>query len=49
LKSQTSYGDEVEMWLQALPWKVELEALHLLGFDFMTQFLQQSIVEGNYI
>lgn len=37
------------MWLQALPCKIELEALHLLGFGFLTKFLQQSIVDGNYI
>lgn len=49
LQSQACFREEVEMWLQAFPWKVELEALHLLGFGFMTQFLQQMIVEGNYI
>ncbi|KAF1775072.1 Spo11/DNA topoisomerase VI subunit A [Phytophthora cactorum] len=44
------FKDEVQMWLgDALPWKIELEALHFLGFTFLTSFLQDCIEEGNYL
>lgn len=38
------------MWLgDALPWKIELEALYSSGFTFLTSFLQDCIENGNYL
>lgn len=44
------YKEEVQMWLgDTLPWKIELEALHFLGFTFLTSFIQDCIQEGNFL
>ncbi|GMF15438.1 unnamed protein product [Phytophthora lilii] len=50
LKANQNYKNEVQMWLErALPWKIELEALHVLGFTFLTSYLQDCIQEGNFL
>ncbi|ETN04477.1 hypothetical protein F442_14518 [Phytophthora nicotianae P10297] len=50
IQANDHFKDEVQMWLgDALPWKIELEALHVLGFTFLTSFLQACIEKGNYL
>ncbi|EGZ16154.1 hypothetical protein PHYSODRAFT_506531 [Phytophthora sojae] len=50
VQANEHYRDEVQMWLEdSLPWKIELEALHFLGFTFLTSFLQDCIQEGNFL
>ncbi|CAI5712643.1 unnamed protein product [Peronospora destructor] len=50
VQANDAYKEEVEMWLgDLLPWKIELEALHFLGFTFLTSFLQECIKKGNFL
>ncbi|CAI5703041.1 unnamed protein product [Peronospora effusa] len=50
VQANGAYKEEVEMWLgDSLPWKIELEALHFLGFTFLTSFLQDCIKKGNFL
>ncbi|CAH0490337.1 unnamed protein product [Peronospora farinosa] len=50
VQANGAYKEEVEMWLgDSLPWKIELEALHFLGFTFLTSFLQDCIKRGNFL
>ncbi|POM61657.1 Topoisomerase acting in meiosis [Phytophthora palmivora] len=50
IQANNQFKSEVQMWLgEALPWKIELEALHFLGFTFLTSFLQDCIQEGNFL
>ncbi|KAL4087181.1 hypothetical protein PRIC1_013078 [Phytophthora ramorum] len=50
IQANKRYKNEVEMWLgDSLPWKIELEALHFLGFTFLTSFLQDSIQQEKFL
>lgn len=50
IQANMPFKNEVQMWLgDALPWKIEMEALHFLGFSFLTSFLQSCIEKGNYL
>lgn len=50
IQTNEQFKHEVQMWLaDTLPWKIELEALHLLGFTFLTSFLKDNILEGNFL
>ncbi|CAH0476537.1 unnamed protein product [Peronospora belbahrii] len=50
VQANDAYKEEVEMWLgETLPWKIELEALHFLGFTFLTSFLRDCIKKGNFL
>eukprot|EP00644_Phytophthora_capsici_P016825 jgi/Phyca11/576761/estExt2_Genewise1.C_PHYCAscaffold_950048 len=50
IQTNEQFKHEVQMWLaDTLPWKIELEALHLLGFTFLTSFLRDNILEGNFL
>lgn len=50
IQANAFFKDEVQMWLgDALPWKIELEALYSSGFTFLTSFLQDCIENGNYL
>jgi len=50
VQANGAYREEVDMWLgDSLPWKIELEALHFLGFTFLTSFLQDCIKKSNYL
>ncbi|KAK1945257.1 Meiotic recombination protein SPO11 [Phytophthora citrophthora] len=50
IQTNEDFKHEVQMWLaDTLPWKIELEALHLLGFTFLTSFLKNCIQEGNFL
>ncbi|CAI5745468.1 unnamed protein product [Peronospora destructor] len=50
VQANDAYKEEVEMWLgDLLPWKIELEALHFVGFTFLTTFLQECIKKGNFL
>lgn len=50
IQANARYLDEIAVWTDAtFPWKIELEALHCLGFSFLTAFIHQSIRERNYL
>lgn len=38
------------MWVgDELPWKIELEAMHFLGFGFLSSYLERCIAESNFL
>jgi hypothetical protein len=50
VQAHPAYEEELSAWINDdFPWKIELEALHCLGFSFLTSYLLQSILEENYI
>lgn len=50
IQANLQFRNEVQMWLSnTLPWKVELEALHVLGFTFLTSFLQDRIEKSDFL
>jgi hypothetical protein len=50
MQSQPAYAEELDYWKsQRLPDKIELEALHLLGFGFLSKFVEESILHQRFI
>ncbi|DAZ94910.1 TPA: LOW QUALITY PROTEIN: hypothetical protein N0F65_003080 [Lagenidium giganteum] len=49
-QAHSDFSDEVQRWvLGDIPFKIELEALHLLGFDYLNEFVQFCIQNKVYI
>lgn len=50
MQANQGYLDEISSWINnEFPWKIELEALHCLGFSFLTSYIHQAILDGNYL
>uniref|UniRef100_M4C224 Topoisomerase 6 subunit A/Spo11 TOPRIM domain-containing protein n=1 Tax=Hyaloperonospora arabidopsidis (strain Emoy2) TaxID=559515 RepID=M4C224_HYAAE len=50
VQATEAYKEEVQMWLgDTLPWKIELEALYIFGFTFLTSFLRDCIQNSNFL
>uniref|UniRef100_A0AAV1UGA6 DNA topoisomerase (ATP-hydrolyzing) n=1 Tax=Peronospora matthiolae TaxID=2874970 RepID=A0AAV1UGA6_9STRA len=50
VQATEAYKEEVQMWLgDTLPWKIELEALYIFGFTYLTSFLRDCIQNSNYL